>query len=161
MQQKPSSTRAQNIAALIVIVALVALSASFGARYTPGAWYEALNKPWWTPDNGVFAPVWTLLYLSIAGAAWLVWRRVGWRHVAIIVFCVQLILNAAWSYLFFGRHRIDLAFYEILALWLSVLLMLITFWRVRTAAGAMLIPYLLWVAFAAVLNFGIWRANVS
>lgn len=145
--------------ALIVILALVAIAASFGARYLPGAWYEGLNKPWWTPDKGIFAPVWTLLYLSIAAAAWLVWRRVGWRHVAMLVFVAQLMLNAAWSYLFFGAHRMDLAFYEIIVLWLTILLMLIVFWRVRASAGAMLIPYWLWVAFAAVLNFGIWRAN--
>jgi tryptophan-rich sensory protein len=159
MQQKPALTHARSVAALGMIIALVALSASFGARFAPGEWYESLNKPWWTPHKGVFAPVWTLLYASIAAAAWIVWRRVGWRHASMLAFALQLVLNALWSYLFFGLHRINWAFYEILALWLSVLLMMLLFWRVRSSAGAMMIPYWLWVGFASVLNFAIWRAN--
>jgi translocator protein len=159
MNAMAAPARARTMFELIAILALVALSASFGARYTPGAWYEALNKPWWTPPNGVFAPVWTLLYAAIAAAAWMVWRRVGWAHAAMWVFVLQLGLNAAWSYLFFGLRRMDWAFYEVIALWFSVLAMVLLFWRVRVAAGAMMIAYLLWVSFAACLNFAIWRAN--
>lgn len=144
--------------------------AAFGAQFTPGEWYAALEKPPWNPPAWVFGPVWTVLYVMMAVAGWLVWRspeppggaRGGWsagRRAALGAFAVQLALNGAWSWLFFGLHRPALAFAEIVALWLAILLTTILFWRIRAAAGALLLPYLAWVSFAAALNLELWRLS--
>jgi translocator protein len=132
-----------------------------GSRFMPGAWYAALSKPAWTPPSAVFAPVWTALYLLMGVAAWLVWRRAGFggARAALVLFIVQLVLNALWSYLFFGLHRIDLAGYEIVSLWIVILIVAVSFWRVDWRAGVLLAPYLVWVAYAAGLNFALWRLN--
>lgn len=96
-------------------------------------------------------------------AAWLVWRRSGFKDagLALGLFIGQLVLNALWSYLFFGKHRPDLAFFDIVALWSAILVVLILFWRLHRGAGAMLIPYFFWVSFAAFLNWVLWRMNVG
>jgi tryptophan-rich sensory protein len=127
----------------------------------PGAWYDALAKPAWTPPNAVFAPVWTILYVLMAVAAWLVWRRAGFMRagVALSLFIAQLVLNALWSYLFFGAHRADLAFFEIVVLWAVILVVAVLFWREVRAAGVLMLPYLAWVGFAACLNFALWQLN--
>ena len=132
-----------------------------GSRFMPGAWYAALTKPAWNPPDAVFAPVWTLLYALMAVAAWIVWQRAGFSGAgpALALFVVQLALNALWSYLFFGLHRIDLALIEILALWLAILVLTALVWRQDWRAGALLLPYLAWVGFAACLNFALWRLN--
>ena len=136
-------------------------AAAVGSQFMPGAWYAALAKPSWNPPNWIFGPVWSMLYVLMAVAAWLVWQRGGWAKQAapLRLFLLQLALNATWSWLFFGRQRPDLAFYEILTLWAAILATLDRFWRVRPLAGALLIPYLAWVSFAAVLNFTLWRLN--
>lgn len=133
-------------------------AAVVGAGFTPGTWYAALVKPPWNPPNWIFGPVWTMLYLLMGAAAWLVWRAHGpaW---ALGLFVAQLLLNAAWSWLFFGRHRPDLALLEITALWLAIAATLVAFWRVRPLAGALLVPYLAWVSFALLLNAELWRRN--
>jgi translocator protein len=132
-----------------------------GSRFAPGAWYASLAKPAWTPPNAVFAPVWSVLYLLIALAAWLVWRKAGFKGagVALGLFVVHLALNALWSYLFFGLHRPDLAFFEIVALWSLAALVAVLFWREVRSAGMLMVPYLLWVGFASCLNFALWRLN--
>jgi tryptophan-rich sensory protein len=109
----------------------------------------------------VFGPVWTLLYVLMAVAAWLVWREGGWKiqRVPLGLFLFQWLLNALWTPLFFGLHRSGLAFAEIIIFWLVLAATLRSFWRVRQAAGVLLVPYLAWVTFAAVLNFTIWRLN--
>ena len=138
------------------------LAAGFiGSRYMPGAWYEALVKPAWTPPGWVFAPVWTLLYVLMGVAAWLVWSRVRFKgaRVALSLFIVQLALNALWSYVFFGAHRIDLAFFEILVLWGVILIVTGLFRREVSAAGLLMLPYVFWVGFAAYLNFALWQMN--
>lgn len=136
-------------------------AAGIGSQYLPGAWYASLAKPAWTPPNGIFAPVWTALYVMMAMAAWLVWRRAGFRAAgtALILFLVQLVLNALWSCLFFGLHRPDIAFVDIVALWLAILAVVVLFWRKDPRAGALLLPYLAWVSFASYLNFALWRLN--
>lgn len=136
-------------------------AAAIGSRFMPGAWYASLAKPAWNPPAAVFAPVWTALYTMMGVAAWLVWRRAGFAgaSVALGLFVFQLALNALWSYLFFGAHRPDLAFYEIVVLWLAILGVMLLFWRVDWRAGALLAPYLLWVGFASFLNFTLWRLN--
>lgn len=125
-------------------------------------WYAALRKPSWNPPNWVFGPVWSALYLMMALAAWLVWRRKGLTkdtRPALALFALQLVLNALWSILFFGRHNPGAAFIEIILLWSAILATLLLFRRTSTAASLLMLPYLLWVTFAAVLNFTIWRMN--
>lgn len=136
-------------------------AAALGARFLPDEWYRGLKKPTWNPPNSVFGPVWTVLYLLIAAAAWLVWRRYGIAGaiVPLFVFVIQLLLNAAWTWLFFGRHQPQQAFIDILVLWVTILITLILFWRLEPLAGILLLPYLAWVSFAAVLNGTIWVKN--
>jgi len=142
------------------------LAASFaaawiGSRYMPGAWYASLAKPSWNPPAAVFAPVWTVLYVLMGVAAWLTWRRAGFSGAgtALVLFLVQLGLNALWSYLFFGLHRPDLAFVDIVVLWVVILSVALLFWRQDWRAGALMMPYLGWVGFASFLNFVLWRLN--
>lgn len=132
-----------------------------GSQFMPGARYQGLAKPAWTPPSGVFAPVWTVLYVLMAVAAWLVWRRAGFKGagVSLSLFLAQLVLNALWSYLFFGMHRADLAFLEIVVLWAVILCVVVLFWRQAPVAGALMLPYLAWVAFASCLNFALWQMN--
>jgi translocator protein len=136
-------------------------AAAVGGFFQPGAWYDALAKPPWNPPDWIFGPVWTVLYGMMAVAAWLVWRRHGMpgRRAALGAFVVQLVLNVLWSALFFGLERPGLALVEIVVLWFAILVTLLLFWRVRPAAGALLVPYLLWVSFALALNFELWRLN--
>ncbi len=136
---------------------------AIGSMFTPGAWYDSLAKPSWTPPGAVFGPVWTVLYLLMGGAAWLVWQRAGFRGAgtALAVFLVQLACNALWSYLFFGLRRPDLALADIVILWTLILVATVLFWRQTRPAGILLLPYLAWVGFATGLNFAIWRMNVG
>ncbi|MBD3404488.1 tryptophan-rich sensory protein [candidate division GN15 bacterium] len=136
--------------------------AFFGAQFTPGEWYALLTKPAWTPPNWLFGPVWTLLYAMMAVAAYLVWRRFGFAGgggVALGLFLLQLVLNGLWSWFFFGLHWIGLAFLDILALWVAILATIIAFYRLHRIAAWLLIPYLLWVSYAAALNLALWRLN--
>ena len=121
-------------------------------------WYPTIAKPTWTPPSWLFGPVWTVLYALMSVAAWLVWRRTGWSG-ALVWFAVQLALNAAWSPLFFGLHRVDLALVDIARLWVTILGTTIAFWKVSPWAGGLFVPYLAWVTLATALNFAIWRLN--
>jgi tryptophan-rich sensory protein len=140
---------------------VVFLAAWVGARFLPDDWYRNLTKPSWNPPNWLFAPVWTLLYILMALAAWLVWRRFGFRGAfgPLSLFAVQLALNAAWTWLFFGRHRPDLALVEIVVFWVVLVTTIFAFWRLLPLAGVILLPYLAWVTFASFLNLTIWRLN--
>ncbi|WP_404403340.1 TspO/MBR family protein [Pelagibacterium halotolerans] len=153
-----------DIASILVLFAFLGacfLAAATGALFTPGVWYEALAKPDWRPPNWLFGPVWTALYIAIGVSGWLVWREAGFAgaSVALLVYAVQLVLNASWTVIFFGLHRPDLAFFEILALWLAIVLSIVLFWPINVLAALLLVPYALWVGFAAVLNYAIWRLN--
>lgn len=143
---------------LIVIVVLVMSIAATGAIFKPGAWYEALSKPSWTPPDWVFPVVWMLLYLMISGAGWLVWEKAGWS-VAMGFWGVQLVFNGAWSWLFFGRRRMDQAFVDVTLLWLSIAGFIILAWPISIVAALLFLPYLLWVSIAATLNLTVWRMN--
>jgi tryptophan-rich sensory protein len=125
-------------------------------------WYPSLVKPSFTPPSWVFGPVWTLLYLMMGTAAFLVWQK-GWESgtvkAALVVFAIQLILNGLWSVLFFGMRSPGLAFGEILLLWISIGGTIALFWRVAPVAGLLLLPYDAWVTFAVVLNGAIWLLN--
>lgn len=149
--------------ALIAWVGLCFLTAWFGSRFSPNEWYLQIQKPSWTPPGYLFGPVWSILYLSMGVAAWIVWRRAGFSgaRLALTLFVVQLILNGMWSWIFFGMQKSGLAFAEILVLWSMILATLLAFWRVSSISGMLLLPYLLWVSFAAVLNYTIWQLNKS
>ena len=125
------------------------------------AFYASLKLPVWAPPAWLFGPVWTVLYGMMALAAWLAWRTGGWtRHrTALTCFVVQLALNALWSWLFFGWKQGALAFADIVVLWLLVAFTLGAFWKIRAIAGALMVPYLLWITFASALSHAVWRAN--
>ena len=139
------------------------LAAMTGAFFRPGEWYERLKKPSWRPPNRLFAPVWTALYLMIAVSGWLVWREAGFAGAVLplTIYALQLVLNAAWTPLFFGLHRAELGFLDIVLLWLSIIATISLFYPIHVGAALLLLPYLAWVTFAATLNFAIWRLNPS
>lgn len=134
-------------------------AASSGGIFRPDDWYDGLRKPSWTPKPWVFPVVWTPLYLLMAVSGWLVWREAGLFVLPFIPFLVQLVLNAAWSAIFFGLRRPDLAFIEVIALWLSIAATIIAFAPISPVAAWLLAPYLLWVTIASVLNATVWRLN--
>jgi tryptophan-rich sensory protein len=156
-----SLSRPQTWLALAGWLGVTFAAAALGALFLPGEWYAQLRKPTWNPPNWLFGPVWTTLYLMMALAAWLVWRRGGFaaQRMPLVIFSIQLGLNALWSPLFFGLKNPGLAFAEIVLLWFAILDTLVVFWRVQVAAALLLVPYLLWVTFAAGLNFTLWQLN--
>ena len=123
-------------------------------------WYQTLAKPSWNPPAGIFGPVWTTLFVMMGVAGWLVWQRAT-SIGPLVLFGVQLVLNVGWSWIFFGWHQPGWAFVEIVVLWLAILATTLAFFRVSRLAGWLFVPYLAWVTFASVLNFTIWRMNVS
>jgi tryptophan-rich sensory protein len=131
------------------------------ASANAGDFYQQLVRPGWAPPPWLFGPVWSVLYLLMGIAAWLVWRERGFRgaRAALTLFIVQLAANALWTWLFFAWRLGALAFGEILLLWVLIAATIAAFWRVRPLAGALLLPYLLWVTFAAALTFAVWRMN--
>ncbi len=139
------------------------LPAWTGSHFPPGEWYAQLRRPPLTPPGWLFAPVWTVLYALMGLAAWLVWQRAGWFAAAwpLALFLLQLLLNGLWSYLFFGWQRPGLALLDLLALWLVVLSTIRVFERHHQTAALLLVPYLLWLSFAAYLNLGFWLLNRS
>lgn len=144
---------------LAVTFAAAAVGAAASAN--AGTFYQQLVRPAWAPPGWVFGPVWTVLYVLMGVAAWIVWRPAGFRAavVPLTLFLVQLAVNALWTWLFFIWKQGGWAFAEILVLWVLILATLVTFWRARPVAGILLVPYLGWVTFAAVLNFVTWRMN--
>jgi translocator protein len=134
-----------------------------GSTFTPqpgSEWYyHVLNKPSWNPPDWLFPPAWTLLFLLMGTALYLVSEKEGDKKAAYAAFALQLLLNLSWSAAFFGLHAPGAAFAVIIALWLAILLTIALFRKVSPAAGYLLIPYILWVSFASVLNFTIWRMN--
>jgi tryptophan-rich sensory protein len=125
------------------------------------SFYGQLIQPDWAPSPAVFGPVWTVLYAMMGIAAWLVWRHSGFREnrQALTLFLLQLAFNALWSWLFFAWKLGAWALADIAVLWLLIVATIIAFWRVRPLAGALLIPYLLWVSFASGLNYSLWSLN--
>lgn len=154
-------TRTRILFGLACWLVLCFAAAAPGGIWPPGAWYAALNKPAWNPPAWIFGPVWTTLYAMMAVAAWRVWKPGGFaaQRAPLGRFLAQLALNAAWTPLFFGWHRPGLAFAEIVLLWLAILWTIAGFRRVDRVAAALLLPYLAWVSFAALLNFTLWRLN--
>ncbi len=149
--------------ALLLVACLVAsfVPGAFGVRFQPGEWYAELAKSSLTPPGWVFPIAWTFLYVVIGVALYvaLVHSTARDRKIPIAVFAIQLVLNGAWSWLFFGRHVVAAALVEIVTLWIAIVVMALVFSRRRRLAGQLIVPYLGWVGFATYLNFVIWRAN--
>jgi translocator protein len=133
-----------------------------GARFEPGEWYAQLAKSPLTPPGWVFPIAWTTLYITIGVALYVMLIHTSGRErrIPLAVFVIQLVLNGAWSWLFFGCHAVGAALIEIGALWISIAAMGFAFARHSRFAGKLLLPYLAWVSFATYLNFEIWRANI-
>jgi len=153
------------IVRLVVAVAIPLVAAFLGSVFTMPSiptWYAAINKPAWNPPNWIFGPVWTILFILMGIALWLIWEK-GLDKIqvrtAVNIFSAQLVLNIVWSLLFFGLHSPFWAFIEIIALWLMILWTIIAFYRLDKTAGLILIPYILWVSFASFLNFTVMRLN--
>ena len=142
-------------------ITFVAAAIGGGGSINAGAFYAELMLPEWAPPGWIFGPVWTVLYFAMGFASWLVWRTAGFRGArgALTLYVAQLVPNALWSWLFFAWNLGAVAFADILLLWVLLVLTTIAFWRVRPAAGWLLIPYLLWVTFAAALNYTLWQLN--
>lgn len=143
---------------LLLFLALVGAAAGTGMTFLPGAWYETLAKPAWTPPNWLFPPVWTVLYVMIAVAGWRVYERLG-VGPALGAWLAALLLNAAWSPIMFGAHRIGLAALDIAALWVAVVAFIAITWRRERVAALLFVPYLAWISYAAALNLAIYRLN--
>jgi benzodiazapine receptor len=159
---RTSTTQLITGAAVLLFVTFSA--ATVGSAFTEtsrASWYEFLARPTWTPPRWTFGPVWSVLYTLMAIAAWLVWRAHGLRgaRVELTMYAAQLGLNVLWSALFFGARSPGAAFVEILVLWVAIAATTVAFWRRVPAAGVLFLPYLGWVAFAAALNWQIWRMN--
>lgn len=147
------------IAAAVFLGLNVAAAAS-GAAFKPGTWYAGLARPGWTPPNWAFPTVWTLLFALNALAGWMVWAVAGTSQpLTFAVYVGSLMLNAGWSWLFFGRRRMDLALIDVGLLWLSLAVVIALFWPVRPFAALLVAPYLLWVTVAAGLNLRMIQLN--
>ena len=155
-----------SIESILFSVSLLLLGISFipallGSRFRPDAWYEGLIKPALNPPGWIFGPVWTILYITMGIAAWLVWlQRHNVRvHLALALFGIQLLFNGLWTFLFFGLRNPGIALVDILMLWFAIAFTLMAFWQKSRTAGILLTPYLSWVSFAVYLNFELWRLN--
>ena len=162
MRKKPTIANASGLIVALAacfVVAAVGASASLQA----GTFYAELIRPDWAPPATVFGPVWTVLYAMMAVAAWLVWKRreLPLARVALVLFVLQLVLNALWSWLFFGWNLGALSFLDIVILWALIVATLALFWRITPLAGVLLVPYLGWVTFASALNYQMWQLNPS
>lgn len=154
----------RDLLGLVGFVVICLLVSSIGGAITAtsvGTWYQTLQKPPFNPPDWVFAPVWATLYMLMAIAGWRVWRHAQFelRWQALMVFAVQLGLNLAWSFLFFGLLRIDLAMVAIIILLITIIANTFLFWRIDRLAGAFFVPYVLWVVYAAALNASLWLLN--
>lgn len=160
--QQPISLPRQALGLLGWLLACIATGALGGlASVQARDFYAQLVQPTWAPPGWLFGPVWTTLYLMMAVAAWLVWRRAGWSgaRAALTLFVLQLAVNALWTWLFFAWRQGGWALAEIAVLWLLIAGTIALFWRVQRLAALLLLPYLAWVSFAAALNLSLWRAN--
>ena len=155
----------KQIAKLICSVSVCLLTGfvgSFSTMDSVSTWYADLSKPSFNPPGWAFGVVWPILYVMMAVAAFLIWKR-GIRHrqikVALGLFVFQLVLNGLWTPLFFGLHMMGLALAEIILLWVAIVVTMVAFWRISKPATYLLIPYILWVSFAIVLNASLWHLN--
>lgn len=151
-----------NVEKLIISILICLLAGFIGSFYTAPAistWYATLQKPSFTPPDRVFFPVWTSLFIMMGISLFLVWKKEEKKVTALYIFTAQLILNVLWSVAFFGLRSPLLGLIEIIILWIAILTTILSFMKISRTAGYLLIPYILWVSFAAILNFSIWRLN--
>ncbi len=149
------------LASLAVVLAAGAVASLATARTAP-TWYKGLVKPSFNPPEWLFGPAWTALYLMMAVAAFLVWKQgfsASWVKLALVLFLVQLVLNALWSVFFFGLRSPLAGLVNITVLWLVILATIVLFFRASVLAGVLLLPYIAWVSFAAVLNAAVFLLN--
>ena len=160
MPYVPASKQILGLAGWLVL-AFAAAGIGAIASANAGAFYQQLTRPDWAPPGWLFGPVWSVLYLLMGIAAWLVWRERGFgqARVALSLFLIQLAANALWTWLFFAWQLGALAFIEILILWALIVATMAAFRRIRPLAAALMIPYLAWVTFAVALTFATWRLN--
>lgn len=156
-------TRMRKVVSLVVCMVVCYGAAAVGGLATGGSvsgWFQTLKRPSFQPPDWLFGPVWTLLYGLMAVSAWLVYVKTGRvRSTPMTLFVVQLVLNVAWSIIFFGLHRPGLAVFDIVALWVAIIATIVAFWRISMTAGVLMLPYLAWVTFASVLNVSLWHLN--
>jgi benzodiazapine receptor len=154
-----------NAKKLAISIGVCLLAGVVGSVFTADSiptWFAGINKPGFSPPNWLFGPVWTLLYIMMGISAYLIWMK-GWKKNevkrALDVFGAQLILNLFWSIIFFGFRNPQYAFIEIIVLWIAIAYTIERFYRIEKRAAYLLIPYLMWVTFAAFLNYSIWILN--
>jgi len=146
----------------IVIPLLVGFTSGFFTSTGPGTWYQALEKPTWNPPGRVFAPVWTTLYIMMGVSLFFIWKTnlvTNKKRVALFLFAFQLVLNFFWSFIFFRLEKPGWAAAEITILWLSILATIFSFASINKLSAWLLVPYISWVTFAAILNYTIWSMN--
>ncbi len=131
------------------------------ASVNAGEFYGELTKPSWAPPGWLFGPVWTLLFIMMAFSAWLVWRPLGYdgAQLALSIYLLQMVFNALWSWLFFNLHSGMWALIDITILWICLVFIIFLFWKISILAALLMVPYLFWVSFAAILNYSIWKLN--
>jgi benzodiazapine receptor len=143
---------------LLVFLVLTAGAAATGSLFMPGRWYQAIAKPSWTPPGWLFPVAWTPLYVMIALAGWTLWKSHGF-NTALVLWLLQLVFNALWSPIMFGRKNIEMALADLIALWLCIVGFIVAAWPLNATAAYFFIPYMLWVSFAGFLNWTLWRMN--
>lgn len=151
---------------LIISILICQSAGFFGSLFTTpkiATWYQGVTKPSFNPPNYLFGPVWTILFILMGISLYIIWtskfKDRAYKKEVIIIFAIQLILNILWSILFFGLESPMFAFFEIMILWISIFATIIGFYKISRIASLILIPYILWVSFASVLNFFIWKLN--
>ena len=155
-----TSSSIPGLAAWILGTSVAAVSGAVTAKAAK-EFYGQLNKPSWAPPPWLFGPAWTVLYITMGVAAWRIWRVHGFggARVALALYAVQLMLNAAWSWFFFVKRSGAAATVEVAMLWTAVASTLVAFWSYDQTAGLLFVPYLMWVSFAAALTMSVWRRN--
>ncbi len=155
-----------NTAKLAICIVLTVGLGSLGGIFTAAeiqGWYLQLNKPSWNPPNWLFAPVWSALYLLMGISLYQIWKtpaNTDAKRWAVIIFIAQFVLNFLWSYIFFREHLMGWAFVEIIVMWIAILCTIIAFSRINKTAAWLLVPYISWVSFAAILNYTVWQLNI-
>ncbi len=146
----------------LAITVILGLSGGFFSVSEIPGWYAQLQRPSWNPPNWIFPPVWTLLFVMMGISLFLVWKNnapVRVKKMAIMIFSIQLLLNILWSYVFFKQHTMGWALAEIIILWIAILLTIFAFGKISSLAAWLLVPYISWVSFAAILNYTFWKIN--
>ena len=156
----------RNTGKLVISILIPLVIGSLSGFFTVtgvGSWYQTINRPSWNPPSWVFGPVWTLLYILMGIALYLVWKSESsprMKQTAILLFSLQLLLNFCWSFIFFSLHEIGWALVEMIGLWMMILLTILVFARIHKTAAWLLVPYISWVSFATLLTYTIWQLNV-